>query len=53
MKTVIIQTQNGPVIINESDYNPEIHTLVGDEKPKAEEKEVIKPKRQYNRKSKS
>ncbi len=29
--TVTIETANGPVIINASDYNPAIHKLVGTE----------------------
>lgn len=49
MKTVVINTENGPVIINESDFDPKIHTLFGD-KPEVEAKAEEKPKRQYKRK---
>lgn len=30
--TVMIQTKDGPVMINESEYDPKAHTLVGEEK---------------------
>ena len=34
-ETVVIKTENGKVIINKSDYDPKIHTLVGEEPKKA------------------
>jgi hypothetical protein len=33
-ETVVIQTENGPVVINKEDYDKAKHKLVGEEKPK-------------------
>jgi len=32
-ETVTIKTENGPVVINKSDFDQKSHTLHGDEKP--------------------
>lgn len=46
---VTIETENGPVDINEADYDPSKHRLVGEvEKKVAEDK----PKRKYTKRSK-
>jgi len=39
-KTVVIATANGPVEINESDFDPKVHKLQGDDtaKPKGRKK---------------
>jgi len=42
--TVKIQTENGPVIINEDDYDPKVHTLVS-------AKPAAKPKRRTTKKA--
>lgn len=34
VQTVVIQTENGPVVINKSDYDEKKHALAGAEKPK-------------------
>ena len=47
METVVIKTENGPVIINKIDFDPEKHELYVEEK-QAESKQ----KRKYTRKSK-
>lgn len=36
-ETVCIFTNNGPVIINKSDFNPNIHSLIGQEKEEVKE----------------
>jgi hypothetical protein len=41
-ETVIIETENGPVTINKSDYDPKTHTLQGEKKEPV--KRVIKSK---------
>lgn len=33
-ETVVIETDNGPVVINKSDYDKDKHVLVGDEPKK-------------------
>ena len=37
-ETVTIQTENGPVDINKSDYDPKIHKLAGEAKKESGKK---------------
>lgn len=40
-ETVVIEGQNGPTIINKTDFDEKKHTLVGEKKP-AKKKDVKK-----------
>lgn len=42
-ETVVIETENGEVVINKSDYDPKIHTLAGETK-EAPKKSIKKKK---------
>lgn len=42
LPTVTIKTENGPVIINESDYDPDQHELMDGEEPVVEPEEPVK-----------
>lgn len=43
LETVTIDTENGPVVINKSDYDEKAHVLIG-EKKKPVKKKVVKKK---------
>ncbi len=42
LPTVTIKTENGPVIINESDYDPDQHELMDSEEPVVEPQKPVK-----------
>jgi hypothetical protein len=42
LETVTIDTENGPVVINKSDYDAKVHVLVGEKKKPVKKKVAAK-----------